>query len=66
MIITTVASVQYACEISEEDAEKIRAKAGDGDMIDAVWELYNAGQIRLYRNSTETDFWTESIIEVDD
>ena len=66
MIITTLASVQYACEISEEDAEKVREKAGDGDMIDAVWELYNAGKINLYRNATESDFWTESIIEVDD
>ena len=67
MIITTVATVQYACELSEEDAEKVRAVAGeDGDLIGAVWELYTAGEINLYRNSTESDFSTESILEVED
>ena len=66
MIITTEATVQYACYLTEEEAEKVRAKAEelDGDMIKAVWELYQNGEINLYRESTECDFSTEAIIEV--
>lgn len=69
MIVTTVATVQYACHLTEEEAEKVRAKAEeefDGDMIGAVWELYTEGTINLYRNSTESDFSTEAIVEVED
>jgi hypothetical protein len=68
MIITTVATVQYACYLTEEEAEKVRAKAEklDGDMITAVWDLYGNGEINLYRKSTECDFSTEAIIEIEE
>ena len=68
MIITTIATVQYACHLTDKEAEMVRAKAEEfnGDMIGAVWELYTEGKINLYRNSTESDFSTESIVEVED
>ena len=68
MIITTLATVQYACYLTEEEAEKVRAKAEEFgcDMITAVLELYAAGEIDLYRESTESDFSTDAIIDVDD
>lgn len=68
MIVTTTAIVQYTCYLTEEDAEKVRAKAKefDDDMIGAAWELYTEGNINLYQDAAESDFSTEAIIEVED
>jgi hypothetical protein len=35
-------------------------------MITAVWDLYGNGEINLYRESTECDFSTEAIIEIEE
>ena len=39
---------------------------GDTDlsMEDAISELYNAGEINLYKNSTESDFSTNYVTSV--
>ena len=60
------ATVAYACWLSEEDEQKIRDYIGDTDLstADAVIELYNAGEIDLYKNSTESDFFTNYITGV--
>lgn len=57
------ATVTYACQLSEEDEQKIRDYIKDTDLsiADAVIELYSAGEIELYKNSTESDFCTNYI-----
>ena len=61
--VEVTASVMYTCELTEEDEEKVKAFAeeNDVDLEFAVWELYSASEINLYKNSVESDFSTESI-----
>lgn len=67
LVAMVEATVTYACWLSEEDEQKVRDYIGDTDLSieDAVWELYCAGKIELYKNSTESDFSTNYIISVD-
>ena len=68
MIVTTTATVQYVCYLSDEEEQKVLeyAKAHeDMSLIDAVDELWQQGEVDLYRESVETDFSTESIDAVD-
>ena len=67
LVAMVEATVTYACWLSEEDEQKVRDYIGDTDLSieDAVWELYGAGKIELYNNSTESDFSTNDIISVD-
>jgi hypothetical protein len=60
------ATVTYACWLSEEDEQKVRDYIGDTDLstADAVMELYDAGKIDLYKNSTESDFSTNYITSI--
>lgn len=57
------ATVSYTCWLSEEDEQKVRDYIGDTDLstADAIMELYNAGKIDLYKNSTESVFSTNYI-----
>lgn len=66
LIAMVEATVTYACQLSEEDEQKIRDYIGDTDLstADAVIELYDAGEIELYKNSTESDFCTNYITSV--
>ena len=71
LVAMVEATVTYACRLSKEDEQKVRDYIGDTDLSvnDAVIELYNAGEIDLYKNSTESDFSTnyvEQIYEEDD
>lgn len=61
--VETTASVSYACELTEEDEEKVKvfAEENNVDLATAVSELYSMGEINLYKNSVESDFSTESI-----
>ena len=63
LVAMVEATVTYACWLSEEDEQKVRDYIGDTDLsiADAVWELYGAGKIELYKNSTESDFSTNYI-----
>lgn len=63
MIIYTTATVDYSCELSEEDSQKVidYAKAHDMEIEDAVWELYRHGDLDIYENSWESDFSTDFI-----
>lgn len=67
LVAMVEATVTYACWLSEEDEQKIRDYIGDTDLsiADAVMELYDAGKIDLYKNSTESDFSTNYITSVD-
>lgn len=63
LIVMVEATVTYACRLSKEDEQKIRDYIEDTDLstADAVIELYNAGEIELYKNSTKSDFYTNYI-----
>lgn len=66
LVAMVEATVTYACWLSEEDEQKIREYIGDTDKAteDAIMELYDAGEINLYKNSTESDFSTNDLIEI--
>ena len=66
LVAMVEATVTYACWLSEEDEQKVRDYIGDTDLSieDAVIELYNAGEIDLYKDSTESDFSTNYIERV--
>ena len=63
LIAMVEATVTYACQLSEEDEQKIRDYIGDTDLstADAIMELYDAGKIDLYKESTESDFYTNYV-----
>lgn len=68
MRVFVTAEVQYCCELSEEDSQKVieYAKENKCDYERAVWELYCwHNKIDLYENSHESDFSTENIDEVE-
>lgn len=66
LIVMVEATVTYACRLTEKDEQKIRDYIGDTDLSieDAVMELYDAGEIDLYKHSTESDFSTDYVTEV--
>ena len=63
LIVMVEATVTYACRLNEKDEQKIRDYTGSTDLstADAAMELYYAGEIELYKNSTESDFCTNYI-----
>ena len=68
MKVMVTAEVQYCCELSEEDSQKVIKYANEHncDYENAVGELYwGQHSINLYENSCESDFSTESIDEVE-
>lgn len=66
LVAMVEATVTYACQLSEEDEQKVRDYIGDTDLstADAVMELYCEGKIDLYKNSTESDFSTNYISSI--
>lgn len=66
LVAMVEATVTYACWLSEEDEQKIRDYIGDTDLsiTDAVTELSVMGEIDLYKNSTESDFYTNYVEQV--
>ena len=66
LVAMVEATITYACRLSEEDEQKVRDYIGDTDLsiADAVWELYGAGKINLYKNSTARDFFTNYITSI--
>ena len=67
LVVMVEAAITYACKLSKEEEQKIREYIGDTDLNieDAVIELYNKGEIALYKNATESDFSTNHITDVD-
>jgi hypothetical protein len=68
MIVMTEATVQYACRLSEEDEQKVRkfAEEYDATLEEAVEALYNDCAINLYADSWESDFNTDTILDVEE
>ena len=68
MAVTVEATVTYTCYLDKEDAEKVEALVEENDDLsleDAVNELYAMGELNLYKNSTESDFCTTEISQVE-
>ena len=69
--VTVTATVQYWCTLSDEDSEKVdelvrQSKEDPNNLfpytvVEAIQVLYDRGEISLYDNSTESDFWTQNI-----
>ena len=68
MIVMTEATVQYACQLSAEDEQKVRefAEQNNSTLEEAVMELYSDCAINLYGHSWESDFNTNAILEVEE
>ena len=66
--LTAIAEVWYACELMEEDEQKVREfmKSEDVSVAYAVRELWMRNEIEIYTNSTESDFRTQEIYDVVD
>lgn len=60
-------TVYYNCDLNEEDTRKVIDFAKENDMCyeQAVAQLYDNGEISLYDCSTESDYATESIEDVE-
>lgn len=68
MKVTTTATVQYTCFLNTVKANKVKAYAEENDctLEEAVWALYVDDRLDLYDDSTESDFTTESIDQVEE
>lgn len=68
LIVMTEATVQYACRLSAEDEQKVRDYAEENDMTleEAVGALYADCAIELYADSWESDFSTNTILDVEE
>ena len=68
LVVMTEATVQYACRLSAEDEQKVReyAEQNDATLEEAVEALYSDCAINLYANSWESDFNTNTILDVDE
>lgn len=68
LIVMTEATVQYACRLSAEDERKVReyAEQNGTTLEEAVEALYSDGAINLYADSWESDFNTDTILDVDE
>ena len=68
LIVMTEATVQYACRLSAEDERKVREYAERKGLTleEAVEELYSDCAINLYADSWESDFSTNTVLDVDE
>lgn len=66
--LTAIAEVWYACELMEEDEQKVREfmKSEGVSVADAVRELWMRNEIEIYTSSVESDFHTQEIYDVVD
>ena len=66
--LTAIAEVWYACELMEEDEQKVREfmKSEGVSVAYAVRELWMRNEIEFYTNSIESDFCTKEIYDVVD
>ena len=68
LIVMTEATVEYACRLTAEDEKKVReyAEQNDATLEEAVEALYSDCAINLYADSWESDFNTDTILDVDE
>lgn len=69
MKVEVEARVIYTCDLSQEDEQTVREYAEERGctLATAIWECYCCdNKINLYHNSTESDFSTEEILNVEE
>ena len=68
MIVMTETTVQYACQLSAEDEQKVReyAEQNNTTLKEAVGVLYDDCAINLYADCWESDFGTNEILRVEE
>lgn len=61
------ATVLYTCYLDEKQSQQVFDYIGDSDMSieDAISELYHHGELKLYANSTESDFSTNYVVQAE-
>lgn len=57
------ALVTYTCYLDDDDVEKVQeyAKENECNLEEAIFSLYTDGELDLYKDSTESDFCTQSV-----
>ena len=68
LAVTVEAVVTYTCFLDEEDSARVKkiAEEYDLELEEAVRWLYNSNELNLYRNSVESDFATDEIVQVEE
>ena len=68
LAVTVEAVVTYTCFLDEEDSARVKEMAEEYDLTleEAVRWLYNSNELNLYRNSVESDFATDEIVQVEE
>ena len=66
--VTVEATVTYTCYLDEEDSARVKEIAEEYDLTleEAVRWLYRSLELDLYKNSVESDFSTEEIVQVEE
>ena len=66
--VTVDATVTYTCYLDEEDSARVEELAKEHDLTleEAVRWLYRSNELNLYKNSVESDFSTEEIVQVEE
>ena len=68
LAVTVEAVVTYTCFLDEEDSARVKEMAEEYDLTleEAVRWLYNSNELHLYKNSVESDFATDEIVQVEE
>jgi hypothetical protein len=68
LAVTVEAVVTYTCFLDEEDSARVKelAEEYDLELEEAVRWLYRSNELNLYRNSVESDFATDEIVQVEE
>ena len=66
--VSVEATVTYTCYLDEKDSARVKEIAEEYDLTleKAVRWLYNSNELNLYKNSVESDFSTEEIVQVEE
>ena len=66
--VAVTATLQYTFFLNKAKANKVKEYAEENDctLEEAVWALYVGDWLDLYDDSTESDFTTESIDQVEE
>jgi hypothetical protein len=68
LAVTVEAVVTYTCFLDEEDSARVKelAEEYDLELEEAVRWLYRSNELNLYKNSVESDFATDEIVQVEE
>jgi hypothetical protein len=66
--VSVEATVTYTCYLDEEDSARVKELAEEYDLTleEAVRWLYRSNELNLYKDSVESDFSTDEIVQVEE